>query len=139
MMKNIPITCETCFLDFQEALEELNLLIGSKKMEQLDDKSQVRIIRAFEFTHELALKTMKEYFRKMGHNYPEGPRDTTVEAFNGDLIDDGKAWLDMIIERIKYDPLYPENQQRDLTENIIEKYFRLFLNFERKMTGFMDR
>jgi nucleotidyltransferase substrate binding protein (TIGR01987 family) len=138
IMKNNPITCEKCFMDFQEALEELNDLINSGKTSPFEEKSQLRIIQSFETTHELALKTMKEYFRKMGRVHTDGPRDTTVESFNEDLIDDGKAWLDMIIERIKYDPLYPENQQRELVQNIVRIYFRLFLNFERKMRAIMD-
>ncbi|EKB49262.1 nucleotidyltransferase substrate binding protein [Cecembia lonarensis] len=137
-MKNIPITCEKCFLDFQEALEELHEMVISVKGTEIDERNQKRIIRSFEITHELALKTMGEYFRKMGRKLPDGPRDTTVEAFNEDLIDDGKTWLDMIIERIKYGPLYPENPQKNLAQNVTQKYIRLFLNFERKMKGLME-
>lgn len=138
LMKTTPLTCEKCFADFKESLDELEDIIKSAKSHDLDEKSQKRVIRSFEITHELALKTIGEYFKKMGRNHLLGPRDTTVEAFNEDLIDDGKAWLDMIIDRIKYDPLYPEDFQRDLTGNIIRKYFNSFLNFERKLKEKMD-
>lgn len=137
-MKNIVVSCEKCFEDFKEALEEMQEMIAAAKNEGLDERNQKRIVRAFEITHELALKTMGEYFRKMGRTHLNGPRDTTVEAFNEDLIDDGKAWLDMIIERIKYDPLYPENKQIEFTENIVKRYYRLFLNFERKMSNIFN-
>lgn len=132
-MKTLPVTCEKCFLDFQESLDELQDLIRLGKQHGMDEKSQKRIIRSFEVTHELALKTIGEYFKKMGRPSFSGPRDATIEAFNEDLIDDGKGWLDMIIDRIKYDPLYAEVHEKELSKNIIHKYLLLFNNFERNM------
>ncbi|RZS96439.1 nucleotidyltransferase substrate binding protein [Cecembia calidifontis] len=132
-MKTLPVTCEKCFLDFQESLDELQDLIRLGKQHGMDEKSQKRIIRSFEVTHELALKTIGEYFKKMGRPAFSGPRDATIEAFNEDLIDDGKGWLDMIIDRIKYDPRYAEVHEKELSKNIIHKYLLLFNNFERNM------
>jgi nucleotidyltransferase substrate binding protein (TIGR01987 family) len=132
-MKSVPLTCEKCFLDFQDALEELEENIQLGKQHAFEEKYQKKIIRSFEVTHELALQTIGEYLKKMGRTAILGPRDTTVEAFNEDLIDDGKAWLDMIIDRIKFDPLYVEDYERDLIGNINKRYFRILLNFERKM------
>jgi nucleotidyltransferase substrate binding protein (TIGR01987 family) len=137
-MKSVPLTCEKCFLDFQDSLEELEENIQLGKQHTFEEKYQKKIIRSFEVTHELALRTIGEYLKKMGRTEILGPRDTTVEAFNEDLIDDGKAWLDMIIDRIKFDPLYVEDYERDLTGNIIKKYFRMLLNFERKMKEKMN-
>ena len=137
-MKPAPPNCEKCFLDFQDALEELEVNIQLGKQHDLEEKYQKKIIRSFEVTHELALKTIGEYLKKMGRPAILGPRDITVEAFNEDLIDDGKAWLDMIIDRIKFGPLYVEDYQRELTENINKKYFRMLLNFERKMKEKMN-
>ncbi|MFD2202591.1 nucleotidyltransferase substrate binding protein [Shivajiella indica] len=137
-MKSAAPTCEKCFLDFQEALEELDENIQLGKLHNFEEKYQKKIIRSFEISHELALNTVGEYLKKMGRKADLGPRDTTVEAFNEDLIDDGQAWLDMIIDRIKSDPLYAVDFQRDLTGNIIKKYFRMLMNFERKMKEKMN-
>ena len=131
-MKPVLPTCEKCFEDFQESLEELRGVIDAGIKKEMDDKSQVRIIRSFEVTHELAVRAIGEYFRKQGRKPFTGSREATVEAFNEELIDDGKGWLDMIIDRIKYNPVYPEDFQDELVQNISRKYFRLFSNFERK-------
>ena len=138
IMKSVQPTCEKCFLDFQDALEELDENIKLGKQHDLEEKYQKKIIRSFELTHELALKTIGEYLKKMDRTAHLGPRDTTVEAFNEDLIDDGQAWLDMIIDRIKFNPLYEGNYNNELTGNIIKKYFRMLLNFERKMKDKMS-
>ncbi|AFL86234.1 nucleotidyltransferase family protein [Belliella baltica DSM 15883] len=132
-MKTLPLTCEKCFADFQEALEELKYVISNAKVKGFNAKSEAQIVRAFELTHELTLKTITEFFRNQGHGGFTGSRDLTVEAFHEDLIDDGQGWLDMIILRIKYNPIYPENTQNELVNRIIKQFVNLFENFERNM------
>lgn len=134
-MKILPPTCEKCFDDFQQALDELREVIRPFKNVPLDPKTQHKVIRTFELTHELALNTMGEFFKKQGRRPFSGSRDVTVEAFNEDLIDNGKGWLDIIIERIKFNPLYPEDYEAEFSHNIIKKHILLLENFERKMIG----
>jgi nucleotidyltransferase substrate binding protein (TIGR01987 family) len=134
-MKISPPSCEKCFQDFKEALEELRDVTHLYKSSQVDPKLQKKVIRTFELTHELALNSIWEFFKKQGRKQPfSGSRDATVEAFNEELIDDGKGWLDIIIERIKFNPLYPEDYQNEFAENISKKYIKLLENFERKMS-----
>ncbi len=137
-MKSIPATCEKCLSDFKDALDELIETLEFSKRKGQDEKIEQRIIRTFEVTHELALNTIGEYFKNQGRKPFSGSRDATVEAFNENLIDDGEGWLDMIICRIKYNPLYPENYQPVLVNNIKNRYIKLFENFDRKMTSILD-
>jgi len=87
----------------------------------------------FEVTHELALKVLDSYLKKEGKGPFTGSRDLTVEAFHADLIDDGKSWLDMIIDRIQYNPIYAIDTQGKYLENIQKKYLRLLDRFENTM------
>lgn len=138
-MKITPPSCEKCFEDYKEALDELKEVVRLYKTAPFDPKMQKRVIRTFELTHELALKTIAEFFKKQGRLQPfSGSRDATVEAFNEELIDDGKGWLDMVIERIKYNPLYTEDSQGEFAENITKTYIKLLENFERKLKNRLD-
>jgi hypothetical protein len=131
IMKKPVITCENCFEKFQASLEELREVIENAKAKDTLEKSRPEIVSKFEEAHELAMETIQTYFIEQGRTPFNGPRDITVEAFNEDLIDDGEGWLDIIICRIKYTPLYPGDYLGSLAESIVKKYLYLLQNFER--------
>jgi len=133
-MKVSPKSTEKCLADYRDSLEELKEIRDLAKLKGLDEKLEQKIIRSFEVTHELALITMSEYFKREGRKLFSGSRDVTVEAFHEDLIDDGEGWLDMVIGRIKYNPIYPADYQPVLVQNILGRSIKLFENFERKMS-----
>lgn len=137
-MKIAAPSYEKYLEDYAEALEELQETISQYLRKPADEKSQTKIIRLFELTHEMALKMIGEYFRKQGRAAFSGSRDATVEAFNEELIDDGKGWLDMIIDRIQYNPLYEADTQHMLSEKIAHKYIRLLENFQRKISAKLE-
>ncbi|WP_158860139.1 nucleotidyltransferase substrate binding protein [Lunatibacter salilacus] len=130
-MKKPIITCENCFEKFQATLEELRELIENAKAKGTLEKLRPDIVTKFEEAHELAMETIQTYFKEQGRAPFTGPRDITVEAFNEDLIDDGQGWLDIIICRIKYTPMYPGDYLGSLAEGIVKKYLYLLQNFER--------
>jgi nucleotidyltransferase substrate binding protein (TIGR01987 family) len=132
-MKTPTINWHIRLNSYSEALEELKEYLQEYKKKGATDKLEQKIIRTFEIAHELALNTMMEYFREQGHQGITGPRDATTEAFHADLIDDGEAWLDMIICRIKASPLYNEDVNKKLVDKTANRFVKHLENFERKM------
>lgn len=132
-MKQPGRTLDKSLSDFKTALAELKELVEEAQHKGHPEKYEQKIIRAFEVTHELALTAMSEYLRGQGRPAYMGPRDTTVDAFHEDLIDDGEGWLDMIIIRIKTTPIYNEDTTKPLYEKIHTKYIKLFESFERRL------
>ena len=132
-MKQSGRTLERSFSDFKEALAELKELVEEAQNKGQHEKYEQKIIRIFELTHELSLTAMSEYLRGQGRPAYMGPRDTTVDAFHEDLIDDGEGWLDMIIIRVKTTPIYNEDTTKPLYEKILSKYIKLFESFERRL------
>jgi hypothetical protein len=130
-MKKTSITYAVSFERFRAALEDLREMTERAKAKGLLETQRQEIVQAFESTHDLALETMNGYFQAQGRAPFSGSRDTTVEAFNEDLIDDGQGWLDMIIFRIKYNPLYPGDYLGSLSDSVVKKYITLLGNFER--------
>lgn len=137
-MKSLPQTCSQCFEEYKIALEDLRIYIERAKKNILNESQSRELIINFEVAHELGLKVITKYFEKLGKGPFSGSRDATVEAFHADLIDDGKGWLDMVIDRIQYNPIYPIDTQADFINNIKNKYIRLLDKFEDKMEKELD-
>ncbi|MCS5491899.1 nucleotidyltransferase substrate binding protein [Algoriphagus limi] len=132
-MKSLPPSCEQCFEQFKVALEDLRLFVQQSKNKELSEVYSRELIANFEVAHELALKVIKTYLKNQGKGPFSGSRDLTVEAFHADLIDDGKEWLDMVIDRIQYNPIYALDTQRKFLDNICHKYIQLLEKFEDTM------
>ncbi len=132
-MKTLPQTCEQCLEEFSTALEELVIYASRGEKSGYTESHSRDLITNFEVTHELALKVISKYFEKHKKGPFSGSRDATVEAFHAELIDDGKGWLDMIIDRIQYNPIYNIDTQTNFLENIRKRYIRLLERFERTM------
>jgi nucleotidyltransferase substrate binding protein (TIGR01987 family) len=132
-MKTLPKTCEQCLEEFQGQLEELVIYASRGDKSGYTETQSRDLINNFEVTHELALKVIAKYFERSKKGPFSGSRDATVEAFHAELIDDGKGWLDMIIDRIQYNPVYNIDSQANFLENIRKRYIRLLERFERTM------
>ena len=132
-MKQSLNNIDKFFNNFVAALEELTALSEELEQKPGNEKIEQKMIRSFEITHELALSCMVEYFRKEGRSQYTGPRDTTMDAFHEELIDDGVGWLDMIIIRVRATPIYHEDTTDLLIEKIQSQFIKLFYTFKTNM------
>ena len=58
------------------------------------------VIQRFEFTFDLAWKSLKEYMQDQGATTPlQFPKQVLREAYAAELIDDERLWLDMLDAR----------------------------------------
>ncbi len=138
-MKTQPLTYQKCFSDFKASLAELQEIIEEIKLKGITSKNEQHLIRSFELTHELAVNTMTIYVREQGRPPYSGSRDVTIDAFNEELIDDGKGWLDMIIWRIKATAVYTEDVEHTMAQTIMKNYVHMFENFENKMENLLNQ
>lgn len=110
--------------DFNNALNRLKEAVSTDK-----DPTELEIdgtLQRFEFTFELAWKCMKDYLEKEGVSFSLGsPRDVIQNAFKYHLIDDGEAWIDMMLSRNDLSHLYDDAKSREIYEKIKGKYIGL--------------
>ncbi len=122
------------FYNFNKALSQLQKFIDK---EELNDLEELGLIQAFEFTHELAWKVLKDYFEYQGNSSITGSRDATREAFKNGLVEDGNAWMEMINSRNQSSHTYNEETAADIKDKILFGYFDLFVAFQTKMQTFI--
>ncbi|MDN5323645.1 MAG: hypothetical protein PWQ67_2099, partial [Clostridia bacterium] len=92
--------------------------------EQLNKFEVQGLIQCFEYTFELAWKTMKDYLEQEGFDI-KSPRKTIQTAFQIQLITDGHAWIDALEKRNLMAHTYDEAKAQEAEELIREKYYTI--------------
>jgi nucleotidyltransferase substrate binding protein (TIGR01987 family) len=142
------IRWEQRFSNFNKALKKLEESVNYIKHNYLDEEDELDtedlgyvveelikegLIQRFEYTHELAWNVMKDYAFFQGNSTVGGSRDATREAFRLQIIENADIWMDMIQSRNKTSHTYNETIANEIFGKIINDYFEVFLNFQRKM------
>ncbi len=111
---------------FQKALAQLREADELAKERALTNIEKQGLIKAFEFTHELAWNTLKDFLEQRGVQDLYGSRDATREAFQVDLIENGQVWMDMIKDRNLTSHTYNESTANKIAEAILDSYLAEF-------------
>lgn len=121
------------FDNYRLALGRLSDAVALGMQRPLSDLERQGLIKAFEFTHELAWNVMKDYFEYQGNTNITGSRDAFREAFRRGLITDGQSWMETIASRNRSSHTYDEQTASRLAQMISNRYLALFQRFEDRM------
>ena len=127
------------FSNFNKALAQLEKAVTLANERQLTEIEQQGLLKAFEFTHELAWNVMKDYFEYQGNVSIKGSRDAIREAFATGLIEEGDIWMDTIKSRVQTVHAYDEDTADDIAEKVIEVYFPIFVDFKNSMESIIEK
>lgn len=86
-----------------------------------NDVEKQGIIQSFEFTFELAWKTLKDYLESQNVS-AQFPREIIKEAFHYQIIADGDVWMDMLEKRNQMAHTYNE-AAAELALTLIRKQY----------------
>lgn len=109
------------FQNFEKAF--LQLKKGVKLFENLDELSKEGLIQRFEYTLELAWKTIKDYLESEDEIIAKSPKSAIKNAFQIDLIDNGELWINMLQDRNLMSHTYNEDNFNKALNNITNLYF----------------
>ena len=120
------------FDNFKRAFARLADAAAQAKQRKLSELEEQGLIQAFEFTHELAWNTLKDFLEARGTVVKiYGSRDATREAFAADIIKNGEAWMKMIEHRNETSHTYNEEIANAIVEAILTRYVTEFEGFQR--------
>lgn len=112
------------FKNFDRAFVLLRSALDSKSLDQFSDLEQEGLIQRFEYTYELAWKTMKDYLEESGVVIsPVTPRTVIKEAFAARIIENGQVWIDMMLHRNLLSHTYDFSKFREVLEAVEKHYF----------------
>lgn len=114
------------FNHFEKALSQLKEAVDLAQQRPLSKLEEQGLIQAFEFTHELAWNTLRDFLEGRGVQDLYGSKDTTRQAFKTGLIGNGETWMGMINSRNLTSHTYDEATASQIVAAIREAYFAEF-------------
>ena len=113
------------FQNFDKAFILLRSALQDRALNQLSDLEQEGVIQRFEYSYELAWKTMKDYLEAEGLTItPVTPRNVIKEAFAAGIIKDGQVWIDMMLHRNILSHTYDFSKFRTVLEALNNRYLK---------------
>lgn len=116
--------------DYFNALERLKEAVKQGNSDIIIDG----ILHRFEFTFELAWKTVKDYLEYLGITNKVGsPREIIQTGYKQGIIEDGESWIKMMLSKNSLSHIYDEKTSREIYEYIVSEYIDLFENLKKKL------
>lgn len=132
-MKNKDIRWQQRFNNFKKALVRLTSAIELSRERDLSDLEQQGLIQGFEFTFDIAWKTIKDFVIEKGYQGDiERPIPIIDEAGKRGIINE-KSWRLMYQSRNKTSHAYDEEVADEVAEKIIAIYHDLFIQLETRL------
>jgi len=120
------------FQNYQKAFTQLTQAVDLSRQRALSKLEQQGLIHGFEYTHELAWNTLKDFLEARGAAEIFGSRDTTRAAFTAGLIDQGEVWMQMIQSRNQSTHTYNEEMMTQIVTAVIQTYMAEFTKLQSK-------
>ncbi len=115
--------------EFSNAVQRLEEALKEQENDIIIDG----VLHRFEFTFELAWKTMKDYLEYVGVIDKTGsPREIIKSAFEYGMIEEGETWIKMMLARNSLSHLYDEKKSREVYQDIKKVYIDLLKRLENK-------
>ena len=118
---------------FAQAIQRLKEAIEES---QHNTSTVVRdgVIQRFEFTTELAWKTCREKLLENGYVNIDSPKATMRQAYAAGMIDDEKAWVDILQARNFSSHIYSEEQSIQIYTQVVQTYVLLLERLRDKLS-----
>ena len=121
--------------NFDKAFSQLKEAVELAQQRQLSKLEAQGLIQGFEYTHELAWNTLKDFLEARSVQNLYGSKDTTRTAFKTGLIENGETWMEMVQSRNLTTPTYNESTAAQIVEAILNTYFAEFQALRIKLEG----
>lgn len=135
LMNNQDVRWIQRFNHFVSALSQLREAVELAQERPLSKLEEQGLIQAFEFTHELAWNTLKDFLEESGVQNLYGSRDTTREAFKTGLITNGEIWMNMVQSRNLSSHTYDAETAAKVVSAIRASYYGEFESLRVKLEG----
>lgn len=130
MSEKKDIRWQQRFSNYRKALKQMGEFLEKEELNKLEEQG---LIKAFEYTFELAWNTLKDFLEYQGIGEIVGSRDAIRKAFSEGILQDGHIWMQMIESRNKTSHTYNEATADEIVRLVKESYFSAFCELEQTL------
>ncbi|GAB6042365.1 nucleotidyltransferase substrate binding protein [Endothiovibrio diazotrophicus] len=124
------------FNNWTRALAQLTRFLDREELNELEEQG---LVQSFEYNHELAWKTQKDFLEAQGVKDLFGSKNVARKAFETGLVGDGEVWLAMIESRNLSSHTYNEETTRKIVTAIVDRYYAAFQELHAKLAELAER
>lgn len=126
--ENQDIRWKQRFQNYEKAFHRLSRAIDIVKATPDDDLLQSGLVQTYEYTFELAWKTLKDYLELEGFLL-RSPRETIRQGFQSGYIMNAEDWLQALSDRNLTVHIYDDEIISRVLKDIFERYFFILQTF----------
>lgn len=125
---NQDIRWKQRFQNYEKAFNRLSRAIEIVRITPDDDLLQSGLGQTYEYTFELAWKTLKDYLEMEGFLL-RSPRETIRQGFQSGYITNAEDWLQALADRNLTVHIYDDEIIARVLKDIYERYFFILREF----------
>lgn len=130
---NADIRWEQRFSNYRKAFAKIEEVISHKNLDDLSELEKEGLIQRFEYTYELAWKTLQDLLKYKGYQDIFGPTPVLEQALRDGYISDATNWKKLKKSRELTSHTYDSNTAEEIVDDIYECYYELFKLLENKL------
>lgn len=131
---DVDVRWKQRFQNFDKAFKRLADAILIIRKDPDNVLLQAGLIQTYEFTFELAWKTLKDYLEMEGFTVPS-PRATLRQAFQCGYIQQGDVWLKALNDRNLTAHTYDDEVAKEVIADIQQTYYFLLKDLHKWLMG----
>lgn len=131
---DVDVRWKQRFQNFDKAFKRLTDAIQIIRNDPDNVLLQAGLIQTYEFTFELAWKTLKDYLEMEGFTVPS-PRVTLRQAFQCGYIQQGDVWLKALNDRNLTAHTYDDEVAKEVIADIQQTYYFLLKDLHQWLMG----
>lgn len=133
-MDVVDVRWKQRFQNFDKAFKRLTDAIQIIRNDPDNVLLQAGLIQTYEFTFELAWKTLKDYLEMEGFTV-SSPRATLRQAFQSGYIQQGDVWLKALNDRNLTPHTYDDEVAKEVIADIQQTYYFLLKDLHQWLMG----
>jgi len=123
------------FSNYKKAFDKLEKYCSVENMNEMEEQG---LIKAFEYTYELAWKTLQDLLHEKGFEQIVGPKPVIDQSFQNGYIQNGQAWVRMHKSRNLTSHTYDSLTAEEIATEIRQEYIFLLTKLKEKLQNEMD-